>query len=116
MYEEFKHRNTGISHRVHGSAWKNTPLTGLCVSMAMHNHQQFTVKNRKRKKVEKLTFVAIGNRSQAKEEEGEEIHSVHLKEERVEDKRVGERKENREEGWGYSSCFNNRSAVEGTVQ
>lgn len=41
------------------------------------------------KKDEELTFVAIGNRSQAKEEEGEKIHSVHLRE---------ERKENREEG------------------
>lgn len=35
-----------------------------------------------REKDEELTFVATGNRSQAKEEEGEKIHSVHLREER----------------------------------
>lgn len=33
-------------------------------------------------KKEGLTFVACGNRSQAKEEEGEKMHSVHLREER----------------------------------
>lgn len=33
-------------------------------------------------KDEELTFVANGNRSQAKEEEGEKIHSVHLREQR----------------------------------
>lgn len=46
------------------------------------------------KKDEELTFVAIGNRSQAKEEEGEKIHSVHLREERKEN-RGGE-----VTGWG----------------
>lgn len=59
----------------------------------LHSQKQ----KQKKKKELKLTFVAIGNRSQAKKEEGEKIHSVHLKEERGEDKRVGVRKENREE-------------------
>lgn len=33
-------------------------------------------------KDEELTFVATGNWSQAKDEEGEKIHPVHLREER----------------------------------
>lgn len=48
--------------------WQSTPSS-----------QHFTLN---REKDEELTFVATGNRSQAKEEEGEKIHSVHLREER----------------------------------
>lgn len=41
-----------------------------------------TLDNYQRKKEKQLTFVATGNRSQAKEEEGEKIQAVHLREER----------------------------------
>lgn len=53
---------------------------------------------------EELTFVATGNRSQAKEEEGEKIHSVHLKEERK-GRGVGVRKERCKEE--NSTCIKN---------
>lgn len=49
--------------------WQSTPSSS----------QHLTLNS---EKDEELTFVAIGNRSQAKEEEGEKIHSVHLREER----------------------------------
>lgn len=48
--------------------WQSTPSS-----------QHFTLNS---EKDEELTFVATGNWSQAKEEEGEKIHSVHLREER----------------------------------
>lgn len=69
--------------------------------------QHLTINNRKD---EELTFVATGNRSQAKEEEGEKIHSVHLREERKGGNRVG-----RGTGEEYSTCINNWSALEETV-
>lgn len=56
--------------------------------------QHFTINSQKD---EELTFVANGNRSQAKEEEGEKIHSVHLREERegkVEGQQGGVRRRN----------------------
>lgn len=72
---------------------------GLCVSMAMQTFIStlHLKKMKQEKRDEKLTFVASGNRSQAKEEEGEKIHSVHLKKEKGEDKRTGMRRGDREE-------------------
>lgn len=54
--------------------------TGQRAPMANHHLNIFNTINSE--KDEELTFVAIGNRSQAKEEEGEKIHSVHLREEK----------------------------------
>lgn len=57
-------------------------LTGLFTSpwQFKPSSQHITINSGKKDK--QLTFVATGNRSQAKEEEGEKIQSVHLREER----------------------------------
>lgn len=57
------------------------------------------------KKDEELTFVAIGNRSQAKEEKGEKIHSVHLRKERRGEGGGGQQGGVRKEKGG--TCINN---------
>lgn len=48
----------------------------------MYSQSAMKCAHNQQSKGEELTFVAIGNRSQAKEEKGEKTHSVHLREER----------------------------------
>ena len=69
-------------------------MSSRCKTIIVRHDQQ--------SKGEQLTFVAIGNRSQAKEEKGEKIHSVHLREEGI----------GRGEGAGGGIHALNRSTLE----
>lgn len=77
--------------------------TGMCSPMAIekNNNNTYFSGTINSQKERKLTFVAIGNRSQAKEEEGEKTHSVHLREEGNgrRERRTGRREEE------YSTCI-----------
>lgn len=69
------------------------------------NHHLNTINSEKDKE---LTFVATGNRSQAKEEEGEKIHSVHLREER---KGRGATRWGEEEGGGRNIQYMHQQLI-----
>lgn len=113
MHEEFRLYDTGITMKSSGLFLeqkqprihlKHPGRSTSCYYGNVNHH--LNTSHLPVKKDEELTFVANGNRSQAKEKEGEKIHSVHLREERKQ--RGGE-----VTGWGedreggYSSCINN---------
>lgn len=72
----FVSSHKAVKHVACRAQFYGAAKTGMLIHIITHNAQHQHSKGWRR-----LTFVAMGNRSQAKEEKGEKTHSGHLREE-----------------------------------